>query len=335
MLQHYQLFLEGADERGVEVFLLAGDLHNPLAGNKHLKLKPWLQRAATDRQRGLIGVGGVWSNFILSLALACRDAGLQSTGIIRGDEHLLAATDSGIWQAGPATPDSPPDSIEQITPTAMLQDAVAAGMQLHYVSRSNFRQRADPVWQHQWAARYPDYLWVPEGGSDLAAAAACAELVPQDFKATHWVVAAGTGASAAGVAAVIPVTDKLIVVNVSGDPKVETRIVEWSRKLRSQATAARFAPVAPDTRFGRLTPELCQVANQCFEQTGVLLDPVYTVKALQQVQAMIRDKAIAQGARVALLHTGGLQGWRGYVDKYREHLSREVISAINAIYPPV
>ncbi len=330
MQQHYQLLPEVAKEHGVEVFLLAGELQSPLAGNKHLKLRPWLQRAASDQKKGLIGVGGVWSNFILCLALASRDAGLQSVGIIRGDEY---SQDSRTAQA--ASP-----------PTAMLQDALASGMQLHYVSRSSYRQRADPAWQQQWAARYPDYLFVPEGGSDIQAAAACAELVPADFQATHWVIAAGTGASAAGVAATIPVTDKLIVVNVSGDPKVETTVVGWSRELRSRTDLPKggngelahasqmIFPVAPEARFGRLTPELCELANQCFLQTGVLLDPVYTLKALHQVQVMIEDRKIVGGARLALIHTGGLQGWRGYVDKYRQYLNREVIDEINSIYPP-
>ena len=326
MLTPYQLVLKAAAERDIEVFLLAGDIRGPLSGNKHLKLKPWLHRVVTDHHKGLIGVGGVWSNFILSLALSCRKAGIPSNVIIRGDEHVCR------------------------TPTAMLLDAADAGMHLHYVSRAEYRLRTQKSWQEQWTERYPGYLWVPEGGSDINAAAACQSLGLTSFKATHWVVAAGTGATAAGVASAIPPSDNLIVVNVSADPNVEQTVREWSERLRHEhadfpdsvnkdvrgTSAGRLIfPEAPDVRFGKLTPELCKLTNQCFEQSGVLLDPVYTAKALQQVQLMIRNWTLSPGARLALIHTGGLQGWRGYIEieRHRQNLSESVIDAIESLYP--
>ena len=324
----HEFDLEVANKAGVRIFLVAAELHNPLAGNKHLKLQPWLQRVKAEGSKGLIGVGGAWSNFILSLALASNQAGIACAGIIRGAEHQ------------PAQNYSPSQS------TAMLQDAALAGMKLHFVSRAEFRRRAEPAWQQQWLAAYPDYLYVPEGGSSLDSARACRALMPQNLNATHWVIAAGTGATAAGLLAAIPVTDNLLVINISGDQKLQQQVLDWSTTLylegqmkgeliaqsAAEITARVTFPAHQQPRFGKLTAGLCELANNCFEQTGILLDPVYTVKAMQQVQWMLQCGEFQAGARIALIHTGGLQGWRGYLNGYSSFLSQGVREYIDSLY---
>lgn len=329
----YELEFASASKSAARVFLLAGDLGDPLAGNKYLKLEPWLQRVARDGYKGLIGVGGAWSNFILSLALASKQAGIASVGIIRGAEHQSLE--------GSATAQA----------TAMLQDACLAEMKLHFVSRAEFKRREEPAWQEQWTANYPGYLFVPEGGSSIDAARACHALLPSEFNATDWVIAAGTGATAAGVAAATRSPDRLWVINLSGDPQLQQQVLGWrNRLLREQqesdlhgaknqppttsATSPEtIFPIHEQPRFGKLSKELCGLANDCFEQTGVLLDPVYTVKAMQQVQWMLQRGEFAAGARIALIHTGGLQGWRGYLHDYGKYLSDDVLETINSLYP--
>lgn len=321
----HELDFEVANKAGARVFLVAADLDNPLAGNKYLKLEPWLQRVKTQSCKGLIGVGGAWSNFILSLALASKNAGIACTGIIRGAEH------------------QPRQTLNPVQATSMLQDASLAGMNLHFVSRAEFRRRAEPDWQQQWTSAYPDYLYVPEGGSCLDAARACRAMLPQNLNATHWVVAAGSGATAAGLLAAIPECGSLLVINISGDPQLQQRVQDWGTRLYrerqikghsvNEMISRGVFSAYQQPRFGKLTAELCKLANDCFEQTGVLLDPVYTVKAMQQVQWMLQRGKFQPGAQIALIHTGGLQGWRGYLDGYSQHLSQSILSYIDSLYP--
>ena len=47
---------------------------------------------------------------------------------------------------------------------------------------------------------------------------------------------------------------------------------------------------------------------------GVFLDPVYSAKTFAGALHLIREGAIAPGARVLLLHTGGLPGIFAYED---------------------
>ncbi len=329
----HELEFHGSRAAGVRIFLVAAEpahLANPLGGNKSLKLAPWLQTVTREGHKGLIGVGGAWSNFILSLALASRKAGVASVGIIRGAEHQLPATCTHNQKKT--------QERSSLQSMAMLRDATLAGMQLHFVSRAEFKRRAEPDWQQQWKALYPEYLYVPEGGSSVEAARSCRSLMPENFQATHWVVAAGTGATAAGLAAAIPHGSKLLVVNISGDPALQERVKRWRSELRISESESDDAgpiefPAHKLPRFGKLTAVNCELANACYEQTGVLLDPVYTIKAMQQVQWMLQAGEFPPGARIALVHTGGLQGWRGYLQRYSRYLSQDVLHHIESLYP--
>ena len=53
-----------------------------------------------------------------------------------------------------------------------------------------------------------------------------------------------------------------------------------------------------------------------FQQaTGILLDPVYTAKALFAVYDLIQKNVIQAGEKVLFIHTGGLIGNLGMKDK--------------------
>ena len=112
---------------------------SPLGGNKGLKLKPHLIQAADTRACGLIGFGGAYSNFILSLALACHQAGLACIGIIRGDE-LADQT--------------------QHSRNLLLQVAERLGMTLEFVSRSEYRERHSADTITKLRKRYPGFIVV-------------------------------------------------------------------------------------------------------------------------------------------------------------------------------
>ncbi|MGW7329863.1 1-aminocyclopropane-1-carboxylate deaminase, partial [Streptomyces sp. NPDC054840] len=118
------------------------DLYPP--GNKWRKLAPNLRAALNGGHEQLVTFGGAYSNHLRATAAAGRLLRLATVGIVRGDEL-----------AGRPLNDS-------------LARCAADGMRLHFVSRSQYRRKADP----QELARLLDsagaggaYV-VPEGGSN-------------------------------------------------------------------------------------------------------------------------------------------------------------------------
>ena len=101
-------------EHKAEVHILRLDKISPdISGNKWFKLRFYLDEAKAMRKKGILTFGGAWSNHIFATAAACSSMGLQSIGIIRGEE-------------------SPHISVT-------LSRARAFGMQLEFISRAAYK----------------------------------------------------------------------------------------------------------------------------------------------------------------------------------------------------
>lgn len=315
----HELDCKAAATREITLRVAADNLYDPLAGNKGCKLKPWLERVGREGFKGVVGEGGAWSNFILSLAIACRDADIKCVGLIRGDDPSSL---------------SPPQPLNP-----MLQDAANAGMELRFVSRQYYRERRTASWADGWQASYPGYLLIPEGGSNLEAAKACRALLPSHQQTSHWVIAAGTGATAAGLAAAMPGKTCLMVYSVTGDRAVESTVRDWASALNEASSYPSrdihqrivFKHANPPA-YAKLDKRICDAVNACYEQCGLLLDPLYTAKAFFRTLDAIADEDIPAGSEVTLIHTGGLQGWRGCIAKYSHWLSDAVNKEISGMH---
>ena len=64
--------------------------------------------------------------------------------------------------------------------------------------------------------------------------------------------------------------------------------------------------------YARLPSHMAEYMQQFEQQYGVLLDPVYTAKASYALQYMVDNREFDEGSKVLLIHTGGLQGRRGF-----------------------
>ena len=133
------------------------------------------------------------------------------------------------------------------------------------------------------------------------------------------VVAAGTGATAAGLLLGLKGTTNLYVANAlkgfNMEPAIEHQLnlalndSAWSSELAAQC------PVWNDAHLGGFgqIPESLQVFIRKWEtETGIPLDAVYTAKALHRLQQAWREDRVWQGRRVLFIHTGGLQGTRSW-----------------------
>lgn len=286
-----------AERAGVRLRLLRDDLLYPeLPGNKWRKLKYNLLAAREQGHDTLLTFGGAYSNHLAAVAAAGRRQGFRTIGVVRGEE---AAT---------------------LSPT--LQQCRLDDMELHFVSREAYRRRDEAAWVGEWlTALGPAYV-LPEGGTNALALRGVAELVQELDAAGETydalAVACGTGGTLAGL--LTGLDGRRLAVGVAA-----LKGADWLRAevdaLTEQATGRRYANyhLHLNAHFGgyaRYSAELLAFIDSFYQRHHVLLDPVYTGRLLAGVLQLIEAGHFAPGSTVVAIHTGGLQGWAGFGQRF-------------------
>ncbi|MBV1789577.1 pyridoxal-phosphate dependent enzyme [Marinobacterium sp. D7] len=282
---------------GVTVGLLRIDLLHPqISGNKWFKLLSLLQRLKSGERPRILSFGGAWSNHLHALAYVGNHFGVETLGMVRGH------------------PDQPL--------TGMLADAQRWGMRLIYLGRDEYRRRGEPDFLAQLAIEYPGWDILPEGGSNADAVHGCSTIW-QSVQGTDWsepdyfLCAMGTGGTLAGVIAGRPSGTQVVGVPVLELGDAGEQMV---RDLLSQAQVPDPQGWCLDHSgafggYAKLSHELSALLVSFEGQSGVQLDPVYTLKLLATLNRRIVRGQVAPGSRVLLLHSGGLQGRRGLASR--------------------
>lgn len=273
---------------GVELAMLRLDRIDPLiSGNKWFKLTEHLNQARDAGASGIISLGGAYSNHLHALAVAGKRFGFPTVGLLRGHP--------------------------QDTPTVL--DLKAFGMQLHWLGYGGYRARHEPDFWLPWREQYPHLHPVPEGGGGLAGALGCAVLVEQaqaqlsqlgwaDYDA--WWLAAGTGTTLAGL--VLAEAGRRTVYGalaVPDDHGVAQNVSAMVHNGYELIDASRGG-------FAKVDPLLLDFIERTEQASGVPLEPLYSGKALLALKQQIEAGRFAPGTRLIFIHTGGLQGRRGF-----------------------
>ncbi|SHK02775.1 1-aminocyclopropane-1-carboxylate deaminase/D-cysteine desulfhydrase [Hymenobacter psychrotolerans] len=285
-----------AARRNIRLLLLRDDLTHPeLPGNKWRKLKYNLTEAQQLGHDTLLTFGGAFSNHIAAVAAAGRLTGLRTIGIIRGEE-------------------TPP-----LNPT--LARAAADGMTLRYLDRETYRRKQDPAFLAELLRETGPAYIIPEGGSNALALPGCAELVTELAAETtfdYLCVACGTGGTLAGLlTALAPHQQAVGIAALKNGGFLRTDV----DALTQAATGHTFPnyDLRTDYHLGgyaRFSLELLDFIHAFQTRHGVLLDPVYTGKLLFGVLDLLRQDYFAAGSTVVAVHTGGLQGWTGFRQRF-------------------
>ena len=273
---------------GVKLLLKREDQNHPhVSGNKWWKLKYNLAEAERLGHTKLLTFGGAYSNHIFAAAAAAKECGLESIGIVRGDEtvplnHTLAFAES-------------------------------CGMKLHFVSREEYRKKTEQTFIDQLHHQFGDFYLIPEGGSNEQAIKGCAEFGAHLISESHVdyvCLPVGTGATLAGVIAGVGNSKKVIGFSVlKGGDFLSDQI---KSHLKNYSGEEFFNwEIMTDYHFGGYAKAPVELLDfkKSFEHTyQIPLDQVYTAKMMAGIVDLVSKGYFERGTTVLAIHTGGLQG---------------------------
>lgn len=285
-------------KKGVTVLLKRDDLlfvpsHPEIAGNKWRKM--WGTFAHFDRESNwpLITQGGAHSNHLVALAAAGHFLSVKTVGIVRGENN----TDQ--------------------SPT--LQKAANYGMELHFISRNDYKELASNFLPPFLLDKYPHFHFIPEGGSNDASAMGMGHLMnelndsfSQDELKSGKLIAAvsvGTGGTMKGLHA----------HNEHGIPLLGVCVL----KGFSENTFGAGVDLQFDFHLGgyaRYHAGLIAFIHDFYLRYHIVLDPVYSGKLLYALNELIKGDYFTPGSTLVAIHTGGLQGIPAFNKRYQTDL---------------
>ncbi len=294
---------------GVEVWVKRDDLTGShLSGNKIRKLEYLLgdavQRGATD----VLTCGGIQSNHCRATAMAAVPLGLQP--------HLFLRTEHGRRDELPSPP----------TGNVLLGQLV--GATIHPISRADYSDEsvrgarmAALATQLAEAGRRP-YTIVEGGSSALGAlgyAHAFDEICESLGRAPTSVIAAtGSGGTLAGLAIGIArrsASTRAVGINVCDSEAFFTkRVLEITAAAEAELGQPHVAADAIALRdfqglgYAVSTDEELAALRDAARTTGLVLDPVYSLKAFIGLQTLLTREPELLGACPVFVHTGGIFG---------------------------
>lgn len=269
-------------EKNITLALKREDLIHPIiSGNKYRKLKYNLLYAKEKGFQTLLTFGGAFSNHILAVAAAGKENGFKTIGIIRGEELRQKL---------------------ELNPT--LSRAKNLGMQFKFVSRDQYRRKADTDFFEALKKEFGAFYAIPEGGTNSLAIKGCAEiLTEEDEQFSVITTCVGTGGTLAGLINSSASNQKII-----GFSALKGNFM--SDEIRTM-TAKENWSLRTDYHFGgyaKVSKTLIEFINNFKIETGIPLDPIYTGKMVFGLLDMIKNDNFTPGTRILAIHTGGLQG---------------------------
>lgn len=275
---------ESLQQAGIGMDVLRLDkIHTIISGNKWFKLKYYLEDTTRFRKKGIITLGGAYSNHLLAVAYACHQAQLSSVGIIRGEAP------------------------EVNSPT--LIEAIRYGMQLKFLSRAEYSNEATLL---KLKDEYTNHFFVNAGGrgnNGIKGAEEILHLCPaNDY--SHIICAVGTGTMMTGL-----INSAFPWQKVVGIPVLKLPDYMKSDVARYIANNARGTNYTFQTSFhfggyAKKNADLIEFMNLLYARHNIPTDWVYTGKLFYAAMVLSREGFFDRGSKVLVIHSGGLQGNR-------------------------
>ncbi|AZQ43820.1 1-aminocyclopropane-1-carboxylate deaminase/D-cysteine desulfhydrase [Nonlabens ponticola] len=265
-------------------------LHPSVSGNKLRKLKYNLRDFLNSDKSAVLTYGGAHSNHIAATAAAGQLLGIQTIGVIRGEElaHDIEKT---------------------LQHNSTLRLAHDKGMKLHFMDRESYKHKNAQIVQNRLVEEHGNYYDIPEGGTNDLAIKGTAQILTENDKNTYQIiaVAAGTGGTAAGIIESSSSNQFVFVFSALKGDFLKKEISKYTRRTN-------FEVVSENTfgGYARSNDVLISYMNVSFRESGIPLDPIYTAKMMYGLELLIQQGVISSKTRILAIHTGGLQGIKDY-----------------------
>ncbi len=273
------------DEKKLKLWIKRDDLIHPdISGNKWRKLNHFFKEAENRKISTLVSFGGAWSNHIYSLAAAGKINGFQTVGIIRGEEPLHYSS--------------------------TLLFALQQGMKLHFVSRETYRDKKKL--ENTFREKYPDALFIPEGGANELGTVGCERIVEEiEPLAPHFIaVACGTATTMMGIA---KAAKNSRILGFSALKNGDFLLDEWQdfiekNKIHNLQIINEFSGAG----YAKSSLELEDFIVSFYRKHAIKLEPIYTGKMMLGIFSLIAQDFFSENTEILAIHTGGLQGLQGF-----------------------
>jgi len=271
------------NNKGISMDILRTDLIHPvISGNKWFKLKYHLQDAKQNGKTGIISFGGAFSNHLLAITCACAIEGLNSVGIIRGEEPAI------------------------YSPTLLqLQEW---GMELHFVSRNDYRNKT--ALQEKLSDQFSQYYWVNEGGQGPLGIKGAAEMLQlvtaSDY--SHIACAVGTGTMMAGLMNAALPHQRVVGVSALKIPDQQENELLSFLTENSSHNSFEILYDYHEGGYAQKTESLIRFMNDFYRHHSIPSDFVYTAKLFNAIMKQTEAGYFPPGSKILVIHSGGLQG---------------------------
>ena len=258
-------------------------LHPIISGNKLFKLKYYIKEAVDKNKKGILTLGGYYSNHLVATAYAAEEAGLISIGIVRGEKPT------------------------NLSPT--LIECINYNMEIIFYNRNKF----DSINVEELQALYPEYIVIPQGGYGKNGMLGAKDIL--QIKGTeefdHIVAACGTGTMGAGLISAAADHQKIVLISVL---KHNFSVLEEIRDLLhpSEKNYSSF-DLLFDFHLGgyaRTSQQLFDAMNYFYSKHQIPTDFVYTGKMVYGFYELAASGFFPKKSKILLIHSGGLQGNR-------------------------
>lgn len=298
---------------GVNLFVKRDDLTGGItSGNKVRKLEYSLAVALHEGCDVILSCGATQTNHGRALAALCAQLNLQCQLFLLGDksdQHLGNHLLTRILGA-------------QIDYVDLPQ----------YYARKELFERAKQDWQQKGHKAFI----IPTGASDalgsLGYVMAVKEIEQQSsVKFDHIVVAVGSGGTLVGLCAGNEHFQqgwRVHGITVCDGAKYFRQVAEeilvdlksnYLPELSLQSQDLSFVDGFKGRGYGRSDTQLRRHLIRLARECGLVLDPVYTMKAWQGLESLIDQSVISPGENVLFIHTGGTGGLLGHGGNFGAH----------------
>ncbi|XP_050276413.1 D-cysteine desulfhydrase 2, mitochondrial [Quercus robur] len=344
------------NDQSPSFYIVRDDLLHPFVnGNKARKLDGLLPIIEDHSVTDVVTCGGCQSAHAAAVAVSCAERGLKSHLLLRGEQpeiltgYNLISTMYGNVTYVPRSLYANREKMLQTHANNLVSSNSGHVAWFNDIFESSFTTQTSSSFVQMDANRSAEnsprkVAILNEGAGDAAALLGVIRLVwylSQNHllgkeRAMRFVVDAGTGTTAVGLGLGalcfgLPweVTAIMLADTVDGYKQQERRLVSDFKRCfgfhlidhglnEVDHGIVKWVERCHPRKFGNVLDGEVEACQQIAQQTGILVDPMYTLAAWEMA-ALLSEKEAKEAVKVVMLHTGGTLGIFGLAQRYRPY----------------